>query len=56
MKPYAQVRCIFCRTVWWVGPGEVAKGDMPQCPESSCHGFGVSTGKAKTAASRPQGA
>lgn len=37
-----EVRCVDCKTIWWVGPDGK---DQPECP--SCHSVGVPTGRAR---------
>lgn len=39
---HVQARCVECGAVWWLLPGTVEPGEMPECPH--CSGLGVATG------------
>lgn len=42
----AEAKCVACGHKQWFGPGEIPKGEQPQCGQ--CYSPMVSTGRAKT--------
>jgi hypothetical protein len=39
----AEVKCVSCGRIWWVGPG---LKEQPECP--ACYSIGVPTGRARS--------